>query len=86
MRASLLGCFDPKGGVAMLAEIFMVRLEAGSTACGRSPAVEHVPLDTVQREWPIWPSSNRTSRAKKLQVKSGLSEWSGNRSGSSLSW
>ena len=69
----------------MLAEIFMVRLEAEARL-----AEEVLPLST-SRLIPFsasgqLPSSNRTSRATKLQVKSGLSEWSGNRSGSSLSW
>ena len=52
MRASLLGCFDPKGG-RNAGRDFYGAVGSRSTACGRSPAVEHVPLDTVQREWPI---------------------------------
>ena len=84
MTVSLFGCFDPKK-VAMLAESFMVRLEA------EARLVAEVLPSSTSRFLPFSPSSQfvfKETDLKGEQVpgESGPSEWSGNRRSEGWNW
>jgi hypothetical protein len=82
---SLFGCFDPKGG-RDAGRDFYGAVGSRSTV-GWKKSFRRARLASF-RSAPVANSSSskRTSRARKLQTKSGLSEWPRNRRAAGLSW